>query len=158
MSTGQLTICLWFKDQGEEAARFYVTMFPNSQILDVARYPSAPGEAIGKAMMVSFELDGRRFQALNGGPMYTLSPAFSLVVPCQDQAEIDHYWSRLGAGGEEARCGWLTDRFGVSWQIVPTRLGELMTSGSADQSRRVNEAMMGMIKFDIAALEAAYAG
>ena len=112
--------CLWFDGHAEEAAVFYVSIFKNSQIIDTARYlEGSPGEA-GSVMTVRFVLDGQEFLALNGGPQFTFSPAVSFVVPCQTQAEVDEYWERLSAGGEEGQCGWLQDRFGVSWQIAPT--------------------------------------
>ncbi len=150
-----VTPCLWFDGQAEVAAELYTSVVPDSRIVHVARYGEAgPGEA-GSTMLVTFELGGRRFTALNGGPEYTFTPAISLEIECRDQDEVDHYWSRLSDGGEEGPCGWLTDRFGVSWQIVPLRLKELLSDGGVAQN--VMRAMFTMKKLDIAALEAAAA-
>jgi predicted 3-demethylubiquinone-9 3-methyltransferase (glyoxalase superfamily) len=145
-----ITPCLWFDDQAEEAARFYTSVFPNSRIVRIAHYGESTEKA-GQVLTVDFELDGRRFQALNGGPEFTHSPAFSLSVPCADQAEIDHYWEALLDGGEESECGWLGDRYGVSWQIVPAGIGELVTGPHGDA---VMQAIFGMRKIVIADLEA----
>ena len=155
--------CLWFDNQAEEAAETYTSIFPNSRIVKVTRYPDAGQEVHGKAegsvMTVDFELDGQRFTALNGGPDFTLSEAISFEVHCETQEEIDFYWERLGEGGDEAaqQCGWLKDRFGLSWQILPTMLDEL-TYGDAEADKRFMEAMLAMKKLDIAALQRAYAG
>jgi predicted 3-demethylubiquinone-9 3-methyltransferase (glyoxalase superfamily) len=151
----ELTTCLWFDTDGEDAARFYTSVFPNSKITQVARYGSAGPRPAGTVMTVSFELDGMRFLALNGGPQYAFSEAISFVVDCATQADVDHYWSTLAEGGEEGPCGWLKDRFGVSWQIVPTRLPELLADPDPERSQRVMAAMLAMRKLDIAALEAA---
>jgi predicted 3-demethylubiquinone-9 3-methyltransferase (glyoxalase superfamily) len=151
----ELTTCLWFDTQGEDAARFYTSVFPNSKITQVARYGSAGPRPAGTVMTVSFELDGTRFLALNGGPQFGFSEAISFVVDCADQADVDRYWSTLSEGGEEGPCGWLKDRFGVSWQIVPTRLPELLANPDPERSQRVMTAMLAMRKIDIAALEAA---
>src|SRR5580658_2937828 len=115
----RITPFLWFDDQAEEAAEFYVSIFKNSKILDVSRYSEGGRGPAGKAMVVAFELDGERFEALNGGPMFTFSESISFRVDCADQAEIDYFWDALGAGGQPSQCGWLKDRFGLSWQIVP---------------------------------------
>jgi len=141
---------LWFEDQAEQAAELYVSLFPNSSITRIERYPEGlPGEA-GTVMTVDFELDGARVSALNGGPTYTLSPAFSFVVGCQDQAEIDELWDALiDGGGEASQCGWLVDRFGTSWQIIPEDIGDLIKHPAA------MEAMLGMQKIDLARLEEA---
>ncbi len=152
-----ITPCLWFDTDGEEAARFYTSVFPNSRIVNVSRYgDSGPREA-GSVMTVEFELDGRPFTALNGGPEYTFSEAISFQVSCRDQEEVDAYWSKLSEGGEEGPCGWLKDRFGVSWQIVPTALVELLGSPDAETSQRVMRAMMQMKKIEIGELERAAA-
>ena len=148
-----VTPCLWFDGQAEEAAGLYTSVVPDSRIVHVARYGEAGPGAPGSAMLVTFELGGRRFTALNGGPEYTFTPAISLELECADQAEVDHYWSTLSDGGEEGPCGWLTDRFGVSWQIVPLRLKELLSDPAV--SERVMRAMFTMSKLDIAGLEAA---
>jgi predicted 3-demethylubiquinone-9 3-methyltransferase (glyoxalase superfamily) len=150
--------CLWFDTEGEEAARFYTSIFPNSRILEVARYGEAGPRPAGSVMTVSFELDGHRFLALNGGPQFTFSEAISFQVDCRSQEEVDEYWSRLTEGGEESQCGWLKDRYGVSWQIVPTRLPELLNQSDPETSERVMRAMLQMKKIDIATLEEAAAG
>lgn len=151
------TPCLWFDTQGEDAARFYTSLFPNSRILEISHYGEAnPGQA-GQVMVVRFELDGQEFMALNGGPQYTFSEAVSFSIDCTDQAEVDRYWEALTEGGEEGPCGWLKDRFGLSWQVVPTRLTELLTDPDADRAQRVMRAMMQMRKIEIAELEAAAA-
>lgn len=155
----ELTPNLWFDTQAKEAAEFYCSIFPNSRISNVSYYSeSAPGET-GSVLTVDFELDGHRFTAINGGPEYKFTPAVSFLVDCTDQAEIDHYWdSLLAGGGKPSQCGWLSDRYGLSWQIVPTRLGELMGSGDPEVVERVSRAFLSMVKFDIAGLERAAAG
>jgi predicted 3-demethylubiquinone-9 3-methyltransferase (glyoxalase superfamily) len=150
---------LWFNDQAEQAATFYVSLFPRSRILNVARYAEGGPMPAGTAMTVQLEIDGQTITALNGGPHYTLSPAFSFVIDCKDQDEVDHFWNRLLAdGGEESQCGWLTDRFGLSWQVVPSVLVELLTDKDPAKARRAMEAMMTMRKLDIAALQRAHRG
>jgi len=150
-----VTPCIWLDGTADSAVDFYLMIFPNSKRHDRSEYGAdAPGEE-GETMMVSFELDGTPFLALNGGPAYKLTPAVSFVVSCDSQEEVDHYWGLLLDGGEPSQCGWLTDRFGVSWQIVPTRLGELMSDPDTERSNRVMQAMLKMVKFDIAGLEAA---
>ena len=151
------TPCLWFDTKGEEAARLYVSVFPNSRIVDVTRYGSAGPRPEGTVMTVSFELDGMPFLALNGGPEYTFTEAVSFQVDCADQAEVDHYWDKLSEGGEEGPCGWLKDRFGLSWQIVPRVLPELLAQPDAEKAQRVMAAMLQMRKIEIAELEAAAA-
>jgi len=164
MATPRITPCLWFDDQAEEAARFYTSIFPNSRILDVSRYGKAGYEIhrrpAGSVMTVVFELDGHRFTGLNGGPVFTFNEAVSFEINCKDQEEIDYYWTRLGEGGDPSaqQCGWLKDRFGLSWQVVPVQLGELMTRGTAEQTNRVTDAFLRMKKIDIAELERAYSG
>jgi predicted 3-demethylubiquinone-9 3-methyltransferase (glyoxalase superfamily) len=151
----RITPFLWFDTQAEEAAKLYTSIFPNSKILNTARYGDAGPGPKGSVMTVEFELDGQRIIALNGGPQFKFTEAISLVVDCKDQKEVDHYWSKLPQGGKESRCGWLEDRYGVSWQIVPTVLGRLLSDPDAKKAKRVMEAMLKMKKIDIAALEAA---
>jgi predicted 3-demethylubiquinone-9 3-methyltransferase (glyoxalase superfamily) len=151
----EITPCLWFDTEGQEAANFYTSLFPNSRIVDVTRYGAAGPRPEGTVMTVSFELDGRKFVALNGGPNYTFSEAISFQVRCKDQEEVDEFWSKLSEGGEEGPCGWLKDRFGVSWQIVPTALPELLADPDPEKSQRVMKAMLEMRKIDIDALERA---
>jgi predicted 3-demethylubiquinone-9 3-methyltransferase (glyoxalase superfamily) len=152
-----LTTCLWFDTQGEEAAEFYTSVFPNSRITGVTRYGSAgPGPA-GQVMTVEFELDGQRFVALNGGPDFTFSEAISFQVGCDTQEQLDGYWETLSAGGEQGPCGWLKDRFGLSWQIVPNVLPRLLREADEEPSQRVMAAMLQMRKLDIATLEQAAA-
>jgi predicted 3-demethylubiquinone-9 3-methyltransferase (glyoxalase superfamily) len=153
----EITPCLWFDTKGEDAAKFYTSIFPNSRITDVARYGSAGPRPEGTVMTVSFELDGRPFLGLNGGPNFTFNEAVSFQVFCESQEEVDSYWSTLSEGGEEGPCGWLKDRFGLSWQIVPTRLTELLQDPDREKSQRVMAAMMEMRKIDVEALERAAA-
>ena len=152
-----ITPWLWFDTEGEDAARLYTSVFPNSKIVDVARYGSAGPRPEGTVMTVSFELDGQEFVALNGGPEFTFSEAISFQVSCEGQDEVDAYWSRLSEGGEEGPCGWLKDKFGVSWQIVPTALPRLLSDPDRDKSQRVMAAMLGMKKIQIDELERAAA-
>jgi predicted 3-demethylubiquinone-9 3-methyltransferase (glyoxalase superfamily) len=152
-----ITPCLWFDTEGEEAAHFYTSVFPNSKILDVARYGSAGPRPEGTVMTVDFELDGQEFVALNGGPEFTFNEAISFQVSCESQEEVDRYWSALSEGGEEGPCGWLKDRFGVSWQIIPTALLRLLGDPDREKSQRVMQAMLQMKKLDIADLERAAA-
>jgi predicted 3-demethylubiquinone-9 3-methyltransferase (glyoxalase superfamily) len=155
----KITPWLWFENQAEEAASFYVSVFKNSRILDVSRFPEgAPGEP-GSVMVVSFELDGEQFDALNGGPQFSFSEAISFEIHCEDQAEVDEYWSRLTAdGGQESQCGWCKDKFGVSWQVIPKRLGELMSDPDPARAGRAMQAMLQMGKIDVATLEQAADG
>jgi predicted 3-demethylubiquinone-9 3-methyltransferase (glyoxalase superfamily) len=159
-----ITPFLWFDTQAEEAANFYLSVFPDSKLLRIARYPQAGSEIHGRApgsvMTVEFELSGQRFLALNGGPVFRFNEAVSFVVDCETQAELDHYWSALSAGGDPAaqQCGWLKDRFGVSWQVVPARIAAMMADPDRARSERVMAAIMPMKKLDIARLEQAYAG
>ena len=152
-----ITPCLWFDTEGEEAARFYTSVFPNSRVVDVARYGPAGPRPEGMVMTVSFDLDGQRFLALNGGPEFTFSEAISLQVDCETQEDVDRYWSTLSEGGEEGPCGWLKDRYGLSWQIVPTVLAELLEDPDREKSERVMRAMLGMKKIEIDGLERAAA-
>jgi predicted 3-demethylubiquinone-9 3-methyltransferase (glyoxalase superfamily) len=153
----KLTPCLWFDTEGEEAARFYTSVFPNSKILEITRYGSAGPRAEGMVMTVSFELDGQKFIALNGGPDFRFTEAISFEVSCESQEEVDAYWSKLSEGGEEGPCGWLKDKFGVSWQIVPRVLIELITDSDQEKAQRVMAAMLQMRKIKIDALEEAAA-
>jgi predicted 3-demethylubiquinone-9 3-methyltransferase (glyoxalase superfamily) len=152
-----ITPCLWFDTEGEDAAKLYTSVFPNSKITDVSHYGSAGPRPEGMVMTVGFELNGQKFVALNGGPDYTFNEAISFQVSCKDQQEVDHYWSKLAEGGEEGPCGWLKDKFGVSWQIVPTALPELLSKTDPETSQRVMEAMLQMKKIDIDELERAAA-
>lgn len=151
----KISPCLWFDTQGEEAANFYVGIFKNSRILDVARYGSAGPRPEGTVMTVVFELDGTEFTALNGGPEFTFNEAISFQVNCESQEEADEFWNRLGEGGEHGPCGWLKDRYGVSWQIVPTELNELLKDPDPGRSQRAMQAMLAMGKIDIAAVRKA---
>jgi predicted 3-demethylubiquinone-9 3-methyltransferase (glyoxalase superfamily) len=153
----EITPSLWFDTEGEEAAKFYTSVFPNSKIVDVARYGSAGPRPEGMVMTVSFELDGQKFVALNGGPEFKFNEAISFEVSCKDQEEVDTYWSKLSEDGEEGPCGWLKDKFGVSWQIVPTILIELLADPDREKSQRVMQAMLSMKKIEIAELERAAA-
>ncbi|MDQ3060761.1 MAG: VOC family protein [Pseudomonadota bacterium] len=157
-----ITPCLWFDSQAQEAATFYTGVFKNSRITQVSYYGEAGqdvhGQKPGSVMLVAFELDGQSFSALNGGPVFTFTEAISFQVNCDTQAEIDDYWDKLRAGGalEAQQCGWLKDRYGVSWQIVPRIIGELMSAVNPARSNRVMAAMMGMKKIDLAALQDAF--
>jgi predicted 3-demethylubiquinone-9 3-methyltransferase (glyoxalase superfamily) len=149
---------LWFDGKAEEAANFYTSIFKNSKILHVSRYGDAGPGPKGSVMLVAFEIEGQKFSALNAGPQYTFSPAISFFVDCETQTEVDELWQKLTVGGKEIQCGWLTDKFGVSWQIVPRALMELMQDKDPVKSQRVFKAMMGMIKIDVEALKRAYRG
>jgi predicted 3-demethylubiquinone-9 3-methyltransferase (glyoxalase superfamily) len=149
--------CLWFDTEGEEAASFYTSVFPNSRIVDVSRYGSAGPRPEGTVMTVTFELEGQKYVALNGGPEFTFNEAISFQVMCESQEEVDAFWSKLTEGGEEGPCGWLKDRFGVSWQIVPTALTELLADPDREKSQRVMAAMLNMKKIEIDGLERAAA-
>ncbi|MBA2473488.1 MAG: hypothetical protein DLM61_09020 [Pseudonocardiales bacterium] len=151
----KITPWLWFDTQGEEAANFYITVFENSRILDVARYGAAGPGPEGAVMTVTFELDGQNFVALNGGPHFMFNEAISFQVSCETQDEVDYFWSKLSQGGEEGPCGWLKDRYGVSWQIVPTALAELVGDPDPEKSQEAMKAMLGMRKIDIEALQRA---
>jgi len=161
--TKRIAPCLWFDDQAEEAAGFYVSVFKNSRIVSVTRYTEAGREIHrrppGSVMVVAFELDGQPFTALNGGPVFTFSEAISLQVNCENQKEVDFYWDALSKGGDPKaqQCGWLKDQYGVSWQIVPTALPELLKDHTSDTAQRAMEAMLRMKKINIAELEHAYA-
>jgi predicted 3-demethylubiquinone-9 3-methyltransferase (glyoxalase superfamily) len=153
----KITPCLWFDTEGEDAAKFYTSIFPSSKIVEVARYGSAGPRAEGSVMTVAFELDGQQFIALNGGPDFKFNEAISLTVDCENQEEVDRYWDALTDGGEPGPCGWLKDRYGVSWQIVPRILNELIADPDREKSQRVMAAMLKMGKIEIAELEQAAA-
>jgi len=155
----KITPFLWFDNQAEEAVNYYLSIFKNSKILNVARYgddaAKVSGRPKGSVMTVSFQLDGQQFVALNGGPVFSFSPAISFVVNCQTQQEVDELWEKLSAGGEQQQCGWIKDKYGVTWQIVPTALGELLSSPDAAKAQRVMQAMLQMTKLDINGLQQA---
>jgi predicted 3-demethylubiquinone-9 3-methyltransferase (glyoxalase superfamily) len=152
------TPCLWFDTQGEEAAELYCSVFPNSRIRKVTRYgPDMPGPE-GQVLTVEFELDGQPFTALNGGPQFTFDEAISFQIDCADQEEADHYWYSLSKGGQESQCGWLKDRFGLSWQVVPRRLVELLDDPDPQRATRAMQAMLTMGRIDIAEVERAADG
>jgi predicted 3-demethylubiquinone-9 3-methyltransferase (glyoxalase superfamily) len=153
----KITPCLWFDTEGEEAAEFYTSVFPNSKIGEISRYGSAGPRAEGTVMTVSFELDGQEFVALNGGPDFTFNEAVSFQVACEDQDEVDAYWSALTEDGEEGPCGWLKDKFGLSWQIIPKRLPELLGDPDPERAQRVMAAMLTMKKIEVDELERAAA-
>ena len=148
--------CLWFDDKAEEAARFYTSIFKNSKMGQVMHYGDAGPRPKGTVLSVTFEIEGEEFMGLNGGPEFQFSPAISFFVKCETQAEVDTLWAKLLEGGSPQQCGWLTDKFGVSWQIVPTILGEMLRDRDAKRADRVMRAMLGMVKLDIAGLKRAY--
>jgi predicted 3-demethylubiquinone-9 3-methyltransferase (glyoxalase superfamily) len=158
MTDRALVTCLWFDTQAEEAATFYTGVFKEARLGAVHRYTEAGPAPAGSVMLVEFELNGQKFSALNGGPQFTFNEAVSIVVPCADQAEVDYYWDRLSDGGQEIACGWLKDRYGLCWQIVPAVFFEMVADPDSGKVNRVMQAMMGMTKFDIAGLEKAYTG
>jgi predicted 3-demethylubiquinone-9 3-methyltransferase (glyoxalase superfamily) len=153
-----ITPFLWFDKQAEEAANFYVSLFPNSKVLHVTRYGEAGPREPGTVMTIDFELDGRPFVALNGGPEFKFTEAISFLINCESQEEIDELWEKLSAGGEKGPCGWLKDKYGVSWQVVPTLLDQMIRDPDAEKSQRVMKAMMEMGKIEIEPLERAYEG
>jgi predicted 3-demethylubiquinone-9 3-methyltransferase (glyoxalase superfamily) len=154
----KITPFLWFNDQAEEAVNFYTSIFKNSSIESLSRYGEGEAGVPGPVMTATFQLDGQQFMALNGGPVYQFTPAISFFVDCETQQEIDDLWEKLSDGGEVEQCGWLKDKFGVSWQIVPRLLGELMGDADPEKSGRVMQAMLQMVKLDIAQLRQAYDG
>jgi predicted 3-demethylubiquinone-9 3-methyltransferase (glyoxalase superfamily) len=162
--TSKITPCLWFDNQAEEAANFYTGIFRNSKIVHVSRYSEAGREAHGRppgsAMVVAFELEGQRFTALNGGPVFTFNEAISFQINCDTQEEVDHYWEKLSEGGDRnaQRCGWLKDKYGASWQVLPKVLGKLVGGSDSQKSGRAMAAMLKMKKIDIGELERAYNG
>ena len=154
----KITPFLWFDNKAEEAANFYVSLFKNSKILNVARYSEAGPGPKDSVMTVEFELNGLEFIALNAGPTFKFTEAISFVVDCETQEEVDYYWERLSEGGEKSHCGWLKDKFGLSWQVTPTILGKLMTDNDSEKAKRVMETMLQMDKLDIEPLQRAYEG
>ncbi|HRJ43425.1 MAG: VOC family protein [Caldilineaceae bacterium] len=155
----KITPYLWFNDNAEEAVNFYLSIFADSKILNLSRYPDEVPDLGGKAMNIAFQLEGQKFIALNGGPMFQFTEAISLFVGCETQEEVDELWAKLTAdGGQEQPCAWLKDKFGLSWQIVPRQLGELLSDPDPEKSQRVMQAMLQMSKIDIATLQAAYDG
>ena len=151
----RITPNLWFDTQSEEAAKFYVSIFPNSEITNISHYGEAgPGPA-GTVLTVDFRLDGQDYTAINGGPQFTFDEAISFLINCADQAEIDYYWDALSAGGEEGPCGWLKDKYGLSWQVVPANYNELLHDPDPERTNRAMKAMLGMKKIDVAAIYAA---
>jgi len=154
----KITTFLWFDNNAEEAMEFYTSIFKNSKVVSMSRYgESGPGPK-GSVMVGAFELAGQRFLALNGGPRFKFTEAISLVIDCETQEEVDYFWQKLSAGGQEQQCGWLKDKFGLSWQVVPSMLGELMQDKDPQKSKRVMEAVLQMVKLDIGRLKAAHAG
>ena len=160
--TQKITSCLWFDDKAEEAVKFYTSIFKNSKIGKITRYDEeasqASGRPLGSVMTVEFQLEGQQFLALNGGPIFKFTEAVSFIVNCEKQEEVDYFWSRLSAGGEESRCGWLKDRFGLSWQVVPIVLIEMLADKDIAKAKRVTHAMLQMDKIDIPTLKKAYDG
>jgi predicted 3-demethylubiquinone-9 3-methyltransferase (glyoxalase superfamily) len=154
----QITPFLWFDQNAEEAAKFYTSVFKNSKIKSVAHYPSGAGASAGSVMTVAFELNGNEFTALNAGPMFKFTEAISFVVNCETQEEIDYYWDTLIAGGESSACGWLKDKYGLSWQITPVQIAEMYTSGNEEGISRAFQAMMKMVKLDLKKLQDAFNG
>ena len=152
----KITPFLWFDDKAEEAMNFYVSIFPDAEIVGVRRYGEGGRGKKGAVMTATFRLHGQEFTALNGGPHFTFTPAVSFFVACETQAEVDELWDKLSAGGQPGQCGWLTDKYGLSWQIVPNALGELMGDADAGKAKRVVEAMLKMTKLDIGGLRRAY--
>ncbi len=153
----KITPFLWFDGQAEEAMNFYTSIFKNAKTGRVRRYGEAGPGPKGSVMSAEFELNGQPFIALNGGPHFSFTPAISFFVHCETQEEVDELWEKLSAGGETQRCGWLTDKFGLSWQIIPNALGEMLQDSDPEKSKRVMQAMLGMVKIDVAGLKQAYA-
>jgi predicted 3-demethylubiquinone-9 3-methyltransferase (glyoxalase superfamily) len=158
MTSRPFTTCLWFDTQAEEAASFYTSIFKNSKLGQVAYYGEAGPRPAGSVMTVEFEVNGQQFVGLNGGPEFKFNEAISFQIHCADQEEVDYHWNRLTDGGEEGPCGWLKDKYGVSWQVVPDALIELISDSDPEKARRATEAMFAMRKIDIAAVERAHAG
>jgi predicted 3-demethylubiquinone-9 3-methyltransferase (glyoxalase superfamily) len=154
----RITPNLWFDTESEEAAEFYVSVFPNSEITTVTRYGEAGPRQAGMVLTVEFVLDGQEYVAINGGPQFSFSEAISLMVNCADQDEVDYYWGALSDGGEEGPCGWLKDRYGLSWQVCPAGMAELLNDPDQARGQRAMKAMLGMSKIDLAALQAAAQG
>jgi predicted 3-demethylubiquinone-9 3-methyltransferase (glyoxalase superfamily) len=158
MSNRPFVTCLWFDTEAEEAANFYTGIFKDSSLGQVHRHTEAGPGPEGTVLLVEFELNGQKFSGLNGGPQYKFNEAVSIVVPCEDQAEVDYYWSHLSEGGQEIACGWLKDRYGLCWQIVPAVFFDMIADPDSAKAARVTQAMLGMTKFDVAGLAKAYAG
>ena len=158
MTTDGFTTCLWFDGQAEEAANYYVSIFKDAKIGKIGRYTEAGPGPTGTVMAVEFELNGQKFVGLNGGPQFPFTEAVSFQIRCQDQDEVDHYWSRLTEGGQEVACGWLKDRYGLSWQVFPAELLDLVGDPDPEKAKRATEAMLSMTKIDLAALQKAHAG
>jgi predicted 3-demethylubiquinone-9 3-methyltransferase (glyoxalase superfamily) len=152
----KITTFLWFDDKAEEAMNFYLSVFKNSKVVSVSRYGDAGPGPKGSVMVATFQLDGQEFMALNGGPHFKFTEAISLLVNCETQEEVDRFWEKLSDGGEKSQCGWLKDKYGLSWQIVPTVLGEMMQDKDPEKTKRVMEAMLQMDKIDIDTLKRAY--
>jgi len=158
MTDQAFTTCLWFDTEGEEAANFYTSVFPDSRMGSISRYNEAGPRPAGTALTVEFELNGQKFVALNGGPEFKFNEAISFQIPCADQDKVDYYWGKLTEGGEEGACGWLKDKYGLSWQVVPTALFDLLSDPDPAKTQRTTQAMLSMKKLDIAALRQAAAG
>lgn len=163
MKLHKITPCLWFDGKAEEAAKFYTSIFPNSKILDTLKYGETGQEITGgkpgSVLTVTFEIEGQKFVALNGGPLFKFSEAISFIIDCKDQAEVDYFWEKLLAdGGQESQCGWLKDKFGVSWQVTPEILDRYIADPDKEKSERVMAAMLKMVKIDVAAIQRAYDG
>jgi predicted 3-demethylubiquinone-9 3-methyltransferase (glyoxalase superfamily) len=158
MTDQQLVTCLWFDDQAEPAAQYYAGVFPDSKIGRTTHYSWSGDRPVGSVLTVEFELNGQKFVGLNGGPQFTFNEAVSFQIPCSDQEEVDYYWAKLTEGGEPGPCGWLKDRYGVSWQVVPTVLLDMASDPDREKAARVMSVMMSMSKLDIDALRAAYDG
>ncbi len=156
--TRPIAPCLWFDGNAEEAVNYYVSVFRDSKVLHVDRFSDVGPDPDAPVVFIEFQINGQPFQAINGGPQFPFTEAVSFAIECADQEEVDHYWSRLTDGGEESMCGWLKDKFGVSWQVVPTALNELIADPDPDKSQRVMTAMLGMKKIEVAALQRAYDG
>jgi predicted 3-demethylubiquinone-9 3-methyltransferase (glyoxalase superfamily) len=152
----KITPFLWFDGKAEEAMNFYVSIFKNSKVVSVSRYGEGAPAPKGTVMVATFEIEGQRFHALNGGPLFTFTPAISFLIDCKTQQEVDEFWEKLSEGGEKSRCGWLKDKYGVSWQVVPAILGELMQDKDPEKSKRVMQAMLQMDKIDIEGLKRAH--
>ena len=149
---------LWFDTNAKDAADFYLTIFPNSRINNVSYYPEGAPGPVGTVLTVDFELDGQRFTGINGGPQFSFDEAVSFLINCKDQAEVDRYWEALLDGGEASQCGWLKDRFGLSWQVVPEGMEEMLSDADPERAERAMQAMLGMVKIDLAAMKAAADG
>ncbi len=156
--TNTISPCLWFDNQAEEAMNFYLSVFEDSEVVNVSRYGEAGPGAEKSVLVATFRLKGQQFMALNGGPHFTFTEATSFSIDCETQEEVDYYWEKLSDGGEKSQCGWLKDRFGLSWQVVPTILGKLMQDEDKENANRVMQAMLQMTKIDIAKLQQAYDG